>query len=148
MSRKITFGTPDLTGPESVIAEVKAGVVTALLEMGLPGAFTLQSSGNDKVSGGLDCKPTVSAKDGRVMYNVTGSILIGGIKVPFHGNGVMPKETNLAVTGRDLVEFQVARKAMQAKRDAAQAIIKAATASATMSQSEAEASLEAGESTE
>lgn len=117
---KVTLGggTDPASGPQSVIQAVKTGVAQAIMAQGLPGSFSIAAD-QDKVSGTLDFKPTISAKDGRVMYNLRGELTVGGITVKVMGNGLLPKKGFMA-DPNTLKAYQTAR----AERDAARTTLK------------------------
>lgn len=92
--RKVVFGAAE---QHDVISEIKRDVAAALMNVGLPGAITLDlsklSTDNLKLTGQLLLRPTLSKKDGRVMYNATSQdVTIGGVQVKPMGNWLLPKQ--------------------------------------------------------
>lgn len=115
MARNISLVSPAETGPQSVIDEIKVGVAQALMSMSLPGAF---SFGVKEYEGVVNAKPTASAKDGKIMYNLSGSFVLGGQTWQIRGNIVPPRGAKLAIGGTDLKDYQVARAKLDAERKA------------------------------
>ena len=138
--RKITFvGVSEDHGPESVVSAIKAAVATSLMEAGIPGAVSIpvQAEG---ISGSIDLKSTVmlGKEPGRVAYSVSGTLNLKGIPLTFRGLARLPKDSCYRIGGRDLQDFQAARKVLDAKKATAKASADAAT----------EESLSEGESTD
>lgn len=140
MARSINLVTPSETGPQSVIDEIKVAVATALMAKQLPGAFSFSVP---EYSGTVNAKPTASAKDGKVMYNLSGDFTLGGQRWQLRGNIVPPKGSKLAIGGQDLTDYQAARKTLEDERKA-----RALALGRTVSeQADTEESMSAGEST-
>lgn len=95
VKRRVVFGTA--AEQHDVISEIKHDVAVALMQAGLPGSFSLDlsklSTDNLKLTGEIILKPTLSKKDGRVMYNATSqNVTIGGVAVKPMGNWLLPKQ--------------------------------------------------------
>lgn len=89
---KVSFGKAETQ--QDTIGQIKSAVATALMESGLPGAFSLDLSktGVNGLTGMLHLRPTISKKDGRVMYNCTSQdVTIGGVAIKPMGNWMLPK---------------------------------------------------------
>lgn len=138
---KVSFGQTVAADP---IASIKSGVAEALMAAGLPGALSLDLSklqmkapNGSLITGQIILKPTISKKDGRVMYNVTGDVVIGEHKVKPMGNWLLPKATFTVDS-----ETHKAYAAAVADRDAKR---KASAERVAKTDEEIEAELSAGE---
>lgn len=133
---KVSFGKSGSTKTD-LVASIKAGVAAALMEAGLPGALSidLSKAGVNGLTGQLNLKPTISKKDGRTMYNLSGEVTIGGHKVKPMGNWLLPKE-GFTVDQETLTVYNAAIAERDKSRDAKR--------KGTVTEEE----LEAGETTE
>lgn len=137
--RTITFSDSaesTLTGPQAVISDIRSSVATALMRQGIPGAVSVPIS-QDGVTGELELRASVSSKTGKVLYNISGEIILGGLTLRVQGNGFTPKNSRLQISGQDLADYQKAK----AEVSAAWVVKKA-------SKEPSDADLEAGESAE
>lgn len=145
---KVTFGKVATSDP---IASIKKGVELALMEAGLPGALSIDLSrlgmkthGGSLITGTLNLKPTISKKDGRVMYNTTGEVMIGEVKIKPMGNWLLPKD-QFSVDEETHEAYALAVADREAKKKAAQAGNTTAQRG-TRTQAEIDAEDERGES--
>lgn len=93
VKHKVSFGRAETQQDD--ISSIKVAVSQALMESGLPGALSIDLTqlGIKGLGGQLNLKPTISKKDGRVMYNMTGQdVTIGGVSVKTMGNWMLPKD--------------------------------------------------------
>lgn len=87
-------GTKAGSKHQAAKAAILKEVSSALMQGGLPGAFSL-SIPSDRGSGTLNFTPIISKKDGRVMYNMSVKDLFIGkepVKLTGGGNLFLPKD--------------------------------------------------------
>lgn len=94
---KVSFGKAEASSTDNVAA-IKTIVAAGLMDSGLPGSLSLNigalglsAPNGEPITGEIILKPTISKKDGRVMYNSTGTVVIGGVTVKPMGNWLLPK---------------------------------------------------------
>lgn len=98
-SINVSFGSHKATEKKTDgVAVFHNAVATGLNKAGLPGPFVIDFSkvGIPGMTGQLSCRPIISKKNGRVMYNMSATqgapIIISGVKLSVSGNLMLPKE--------------------------------------------------------
>jgi len=88
-------------GSQTILGQIKARVVKGLEKKGMPGTlyvavFSLRPSEQECKDMGItliEAHPTLSTKDGRVMYNYGNKVTVGnGVDARCQGNIFLPKE--------------------------------------------------------
>ena len=134
---------------QTVLGQIKHEVQNALIAAGMPGRLYLIVSGTPPSTAWLrenglgdpiEANPTISSKDGRVMYNFGGKSELNGVGGRLQGNYFLPKDGFRV--DRDTHKSFLAAKEARANAQAANRLRMSGSAPVT------EEDLELGESTE